>query len=200
MMRRIAVCLVSLLLTAPAWAQEAQETESPPATGGSGAPDLSKMGPWTRKPANEAKVRKEIQAFIKEGDAIMKQRNWEASLAQIDFPLYMATDNSQGVPEAEEYDRQKYTETMKPMFDQMPADAQVTHKPTITVLSDSLATITDDYTTTHGGKTLRGRYSGLLVKRDGAWKWKAMYEAGWGDYEPPAVGGAGASEDQENPQ
>ncbi|MBN1207330.1 MAG: hypothetical protein JXB05_20780 [Myxococcaceae bacterium] len=202
MMRRIAVCLVSLVLTAPAWAQDQQPPpEAPPATGGSGtAMDMTKMGPWTRKPTNEAKTRKEVEAFFKEEDAIMKRRDFEAALARVDFPIFMATDDSKGVPMAETYDRQKYTEMMKPMFDDMPADTQMTHKPKIVVLSDSLATFTDDYTMTMGGKKLSGRNAGLLVKREGQWKWKAMYEAGWGDYPSSGVGGAGAAEDQEKPQ
>jgi hypothetical protein len=88
----------------------------------------------------------------------------------------------------------------KSMFEQMPADTQMTHKPTITVLSDSLATFTDDFTITMGGKKQSGRNAGLVVKRDGKWKWKAFYEAGWGDYPSPAVGGSGTPEDQEKPK
>ena len=81
MMRRIAVCLVSLALTTPVWAQDQAKDkeykESPPATGGSGMQmDMSKMGPWTRKPTNEAKTRKEIEAWVKEGDAIMKRHDF----------------------------------------------------------------------------------------------------------------------------
>ena len=194
MMRRIAVCLASLMLTAPVWAQEKEE---PPATGGSGAQmDMTQMGPWTRMPANEAKLRKEVEAFFKEEDAIMKRGDFDAALARIDFPIFMATDNRKGIPEAETYDRQTYTEMMRPMFQQTPKDMKVTHKPNITVLSDSLATFTDDFTVTTGGKKMSGRNAGLLVKRDGEWKWKAFYEAGWGDYEPPAVGGSGMPEEQ----
>ncbi|QRN92918.1 hypothetical protein JRI60_27295 [Archangium violaceum] len=201
MMRRIAVCLVSLMLTSPVWAQDQEPKETPPATGGSGTPtDMSKMGPWTRKPTNEAKTRKEIEAWVKEGDAIMKQRNFEADIARADFPVYMATDNSKGVPMAETYDRQKYVEMMKPMFDEMPADMQVKHKLDITVLSDSLVTFKDDYTLTMGGEKRQGRNAGLLVKRDGQWKWKAFFEAGWGDMPSEAVGGSGMHEEPEKPQ
>jgi hypothetical protein len=197
-MRRIAVCLVSLVLTAPVWAQE---KESPPATGGSAMPtDMSKFGPWTRKPTNEAKTRKELEAFIKEGDAIMKRRDFDAELARADFPVLMVTDDSKGIPKDETYDRQKYVEMMKSMYEQMPADMQMTHKPTFTVLSDSLAAFTDDYTMTTGGKKRSGRNAGLLVKRDGQWKWKTFYEAGWGDYPSPAVGGSGTPSEQEKPK
>jgi hypothetical protein len=201
MMRRFAVCFISLVLTAPVWAQDETGKQSPPATGGSGMPmDMSKMGPWTRKPTNEAKTRKEIEAWVKEGDAILKRRDFQADLARADFPVYMATDDSKGVPRTETYNRQKYTEMMKPMFEQMSADTQVKHDLGITVLSDSLASFTDDYVMTMGGKKYSGRSAGLLVKREGEWKWKAFFEAGWGDLPSLAVGGAGAAGDQEEPQ
>lgn len=192
MMRRIAVCIVSLVLGAPVWAQD---TEYPQATGGSGAPmDLSKVGPWTRKPTNEAKTRKEIEAFFKEEDAIMKKRDVQASLARVDYPVFWATDDSKGIPMGEVYDRQKHEAMVRDMFQQMPADTQMTQKPTITVLSDSMATFTNDFTMTVGGKKYSGRNAGLVVKRDGQWKWKAMYEAGWGDAPEPGVGGSGMPE------
>jgi hypothetical protein len=199
MMRRLAVCLVSLVLTAPAWAQEQdyQEQEGPPATGGSGTPqaqatDMTQMGPWTRKPTNEAKTRKEVEAFIKEEDANMKRRDLNASLARTDFPLFMATDDSKGVPSAQTYDRQQYAELMKPLYDQMPADSQIRHDLDVTVLSDSLVTFTDTYVWSHGGKKHEGRNAGLLVKQDGQWKWKAFFEAGWGDIpNAQGVGGSG---------
>lgn len=193
MMRRLAVCLVSLVLTAPAWAQA--QDDVPPASGGSGSPqamDMSKMGPWTRKPTNEAKTRKEIEAFIKEEDAIMKRRDFEAAAARVDFPIFMATDDSKGVPKAEPHDRQKYTDMMKPMFEQTPADIQVRHNLDITVLSDSLASVTDNYTWSAGGKKYSGRNASLLVKQDGQWKWKAFFEAGWSDMPGnTGVGGSG---------
>jgi hypothetical protein len=197
MMRRIAVCLVSLVLTAPVWAQDQETQEPSPATGGAGTPmDMSKMGPWTRKPTNEAQTRKEVEAFIKEEDAIMKRRDFEASIARNDFPVFFTTDDSKGIPKSEQYDRQKFTEMMKPMYEQMPADMKTNHKLDIKVLSDSLVVYTDDYTTTTGGKKYPGRNSGLLVKRDGQWKWKTFVEAGWGDTPSPAVGGSGMPEEQ----
>ncbi len=76
----------------------------------------------------------------------------------------------------------------------------MTHKPTITVLSDSLATFTDDFTLTTGGKKYNGRNGGLLVKRDGQWKWKTMYEAGWGDMPASGVGGSGSAGESEPPK
>jgi hypothetical protein len=98
------------------------------------------------------------------------------------------------------YDRQKYEEMMKSVFEQMPADMQVKRNTTITVLSDSLAMFTCDFTLTQGKEKYKGRNGGLVVKRDGQWKWKTFYEAGWGDYPSEAVGGSGTPSGQENPK
>ena len=53
---------------------------------------------------------------------------------------------------------------------------------------------------TSGKEKHSGRNAGLVVKRDGEWKWKAMYEAGWGDYPSVGVGGSGKPETPEKPQ
>jgi hypothetical protein len=200
MKRQVVMCLAALTLGGGAWAQnEGQQQKQQPATGGAGhAVDLSRMGPWTRKPTNEAQTRKEIQAFFREEEALMKKKDLNASLARIDFPVFMATDDSKGIPEAQTWDRQKYSEMMRPMYEQMPADLQLTHKPSITVLSDSLASIVDDFTMTTGGEKRTGRKLALLVKRDGQWRWKAMVEPGWG-HEDTGTGGSGMPKDK-NPK
>lgn len=207
MRRQVAVCLAAgaLAVGFSAVAQEQQQQQGEfkegeqfkqePATGGAGMQmDMSKMGPWTRKPTDEGKTKKEIQAFLKEEDALMKKRDFEGMLSRIDFPIFMTTDDSKGMPKAETVDRQKYSEMMRPMFEQMPADHQVTHKPAITVLSDSLAVVHDDFTMTTGGKKYSGKSSCLLVKREGQWRWKSMVEAGWGDMHM-ATGGSGMPEE-----
>ena len=220
MMRRFAGCLVSLVLSAPVWAQEEQQ-ESPPATGGSGqsqsmdkqkqeqpaatggagqqAMDMNKMGPWTRKPTQEAKTKKEVQAFLKEEDDIMKRRDFQASVARVDFPVFMVTDDSKGVPKSEAYDQQKYTEMMRPMMEQGPEATNIKHNYDLTVLSDSLVSFSDDYTLTMEGKKRNGRSSGLLIKTNDGWKWKAYFEPGWGDQPTTGVGGSG-KEGYEKPQ
>lgn len=155
----------------------AQQAGQPPA----GGMDMSKMGPWTRKPKNEAAVRKEIQAFFREEEALMKKGDFEGSVARHDFPIYMMTDDSKGMPMGQVYERDAFVAEMKPFWDNMPKDLRYTHKPTITVLSDSLVSVTDDFTMHQGKQSLRGRNATILVKRDGKWMWKAMTEAGWGD-------------------
>jgi hypothetical protein len=184
-MTRALIGLVSVLAAAPmAFADEAAAPSAAPAA--AGKPDMSKSGPWTRKPTNEKQTKKEIADFFKQGDEAEKKGDFDKSLAMVDFPVYMATDDSKGVPSTMTVDKDAYTAMMKPFWDNMPKDAKTTHKPTISVLSDSLANVVDDFTMTANGKKTAGRNQSILVKRDGQWKWKVMTEAGWGDMPPPA--------------
>lgn len=184
-MNRIAsLSLAVVLLSAPAFAQADAGTAKSKAAGAQaqqGQMDMSKMGPWTRKPKNESQVKKEAQAFFKEEDELMKKGDMEAMLARLDFPVFMATDNQKGEPQAKMYTRDEYAKMMKPFYENMPKDMQTKHKPTFTVLSDSMVSFVDDFTTTMGKEKYSGRNSGLLVKRDGKWMWKAMMEPGWGE-------------------
>jgi hypothetical protein len=189
----IVTVAVALLSAGSAFAQS-QATR--PSTGLQVAgQDLSKMGPWTRKPTNERQTKKEITEFFNQEQSLMKSGDIDAMLARVDFPVYMATDDSKGVPKGKEFSREEYDAMMRPMMEDWPKDATVSHRPTITVLSDSLATYVDDFSMTVGGQRLNGRGSGLLVKRDGQWKWKAMMEPGWGDMPEPGVGGSPVPEE-----
>ncbi len=191
MKRSILVCVTAVMLAGSAWAQDKGQK---PATAGEQAPamDLTKMGPGARKPTNEQQTKKEIQAFFKQMEEIEKKRDFEAMIAMHDFPVYMATDDLKGVPEGKEYSREEYTAMMKPFYETMPKDLKVTHKPTISVLSDSLVSVIDDFTMTQGKQKITGRNTSLLVKRDGQWKWKTLIEAGYGGM--PAEGASGGGQ------
>ncbi len=175
-MSRIAFAICCVVLGSSAAAVAA---DAPPAM------DMSKMGPAARKPTDEKKTKKEIEDFYKKGDEVEKKGDMEAMLARIDFPVFMVTDDLKGKPEAKEFSKEQYTNMMKPFFENMPKDTKTTHKPAITVLSDSLAIVVDDFTMTMGKTKMSGKNSTLLVKSDGAWKAKSMVEAGWGGMSPP---------------
>jgi hypothetical protein len=168
-----------------------QTAQTPPA---GQMPDMSKMGPWSRKPTDEGKTKKDIQAFLKSSEETMKKGDFNAALAEIDFPVYMATDDSKGMTKAKEYSREQYTAMMKPMYENMPKDHQASHKHNITVLSDNLAMVVDDYTMSHNKQKFTGKSACLLVKKDNQWKYKTMTEAGWGDMSGPGTGGSPQTE------
>ena len=173
-----AACVAGLALTISAFAAE---KEAKPASSGQ-APmmDFSKMGPNARKPTNPDKTRAEIKAFYAEEEKLAQKGDFDATLSRIDFPVYMATDDLKGVPEAKEFTREEYVAMMKPFWEHMPKDMRTTHKPNVTVFSDSLVAVIDDFSMTTGKQKVTGKNLSFLVKRDGQWKWKMMAEPGWG--------------------
>lgn len=195
MKRTFLVCTAVVMFAGSAFAQgkpEAKPAAPPAPAQGAPAMDMSKMGPSARKPTNEKQTKKEVEDFFKKAEETGHKGDFETMLSMVDFPIYMATDDMKGVPEAREYSREEYTAMMKPFFENMPKDSKMTHKPTITVLSDSLANVVDEFSMTMGKQKMTGRNAGLLVKRDGQWKWKVMVEAGWGGMKPPqGAGGSG---------
>ncbi len=165
---------------APAAAPAKQEPAAAAAAPAAPAMDMSKMGPWSRKPTNEKATKKEVDEFFKKEDELAKAGDMNGMLDRVDFPVWMATDDSKGDVEAKPWDKDAYIKMMKPFYENMPKDAKTTHKVTSTVLSDSMVAVTDDFNMSAGKQKMAGRNSGLLVKVGGAWKWKMMAEAGWG--------------------
>jgi hypothetical protein len=110
------------------------------------------------------------------------------SLELIDFPIFMVTDDTRGMVEARAYTKDEYAAMMKPFYENMPRDQKMTHKPTITVLSDALVQVVDDFTMTMGKQKFAGKNAMLMVKVGGAWKLKEATEAGWGGMNEPPRG------------
>ena len=151
------------------------------------------MASWTPpKLANAEKDKKEIQALFQSMDAAMKRGDVDAAAALVDFPVLMATDDKKGDGMAETWTRERWVEVMKPFYEKPRTDMKVTHKPTIFVMSDSLASVDDVATVKTGEKTMTMRNSTLVIRRDGKWLVKAMAEPGWGDMPQvqSAAGGA----------
>lgn len=194
MKRSIVVCVAAVAFAGTAWAQgKAPEAKpaTPPAQGSAMNMDMSKMGPGARKPTNEGQTKKEIENTFKKMEEAEKAGNTDAMFAAVDFPVFMVTDDLKGVPEAKAFNREEYVAMMKPMMENMPKDMKMTHKRQITVLSDSLANVVDDFSMTMGKQKVTGKNVMLLVKRDGQWKAKSMVEAGWGGMSPPQGAGGG---------
>ena len=171
----------SAFAQAPAPAPKAAAAPAPMAAAAAPAPmmDITKMGAASRKPTDEKKAKKEIEEFMKRAEAVEEKSDQVAKLALFDFPVYMATDDMKGMTSGMPVSKDEFIAMMKPMEGMM-KDVKTTHKPTITVLSDSLAMMVDDFTMAQGKTKVSARNASLLVKVGGEWKWKSMVEAGWG--------------------
>jgi hypothetical protein len=151
------------------------------------------MAAWKQpKLTQESKDKQEIAALFQKMEQAGKEGDLGAAVALIDFPVLMATDDSRGEAHAQAWSREQWAAAMKPFYAK-PMSMQVKHEPTISVLSDSLATVVDHATFTMGGKNITTRSSSLLVRKGGEWKIKSMVEGGWGDAMSAAMA-KGASE------
>ncbi|MFL5301690.1 MAG: hypothetical protein ACJ79R_15245 [Anaeromyxobacteraceae bacterium] len=175
-MKRIALALTMAFVAGPAFA--ADQT--------AGSPEDPMAGWKPRKVQNEAKDKKDIQALLRAFDAAGKKGDLDAAVALVDFPVLMVTDDSKGRAMAESWTKEKWTEVMKPFYKPMP-DMKVEHRPTVFVMTDSLATVSDVATTTMGSRKVTSRSSLLLVRVDGSWRVKSMTEGGWGDMMGPGA-------------
>jgi uncharacterized protein (TIGR02246 family) len=161
------------------------------------APSDDPMANWVPpKVKGAAKDKQEIQALFHAMDAAGRTGDLEAAAALVDFPVTMITDDSKGEAMGEAWDREKWTEVMKPLYAKPMKDVKVTHKPEIFLLSDSLATVDDVTTMTKGGKTITSRSSMFLIRKDGKWRVKSMAEGGWGDTMAAAPQGSASGASQ----
>jgi uncharacterized protein (TIGR02246 family) len=146
------------------------------------APSGDPMAGWSPpKVKSEAKDKQEIQALLQAMDAAGKKGDLDAAAALVDFPVTMITDDSKGQGSGVAWSREQWAQVMKPFYEQPMKDAKVTHKPTVFLVSDSLASVDDVVTMVQGGKTITTRTSMFLVRVDGKWRAKVMAEGGWGD-------------------
>lgn len=158
-----------------------------------GAPD-DPMAGW--KPPvikRQAEDRKEIAALLKTMQEAGKKGDLDAAVALVDFPVLMVTDDSKGEASAEEWTKEQWVKVMAPFY-KKPMPGQTRDKPTIFLITDSLASVDNEWSHTMGKQTMKGRSSMLLVRKGGKWLVRAMVEGGWGDVPMVGAGQAPAGE------
>lgn len=144
------------------------------------------IGPWSRKPTDEKKIKAELKAFFDKENELQLKGDMEGMTALLDFPLYLATDDQTGAFEGEVLSKEAFFAKMKPFQAALPKDRKLTHDLSYHVLSDTMAVAYDEITVTTGGQKLVGRHATLLVKKNGEWKRKTLMEPGWAGAPPAA--------------
>jgi hypothetical protein len=170
---------------------------SVPLTALAAEPDAASdpMQGWSPpKIKKEKQDRAEIAKLFKAMEAAAKKGDIETAASLIDFPVLMLTDDSKGEAHGAAWTREQWMKEMEPFYKPMP-DMKVKEKPTVFLLTDSLATVTNVATITMGNKKpMTTRNSMMLARVGGEWKVKAMAEGGWGDAMAVASEGASATE------
>ncbi len=175
-MTKILVGCCSLTLALSAFAADA------PAAAPSGTPDMTKMGPLTRKVTKEDK--KGVDAMYKAMEEAHKKGDVNAMADLVDFPVMMVTDDAKGVESHSEWTREMWVKMMEPFLKNAPKDMKSSHKRTVHFLSDDLAFVDIDETMTMGKTKGSWHAESMLVRKDGKWKVKMDAEAGWGEMKP----------------
>src|SRR6266568_1059674 len=175
--------LFALLLTSFAFVPAGFAADQPAAS------TKDPMAGWIpRKIAREQQDKKEIAALFKAMHEAGQSGDLNAAAALVDFPVLMVTDDSKGEATAESWTRDRWMEVMAPFYKPMP-NVKMTEKPMIFLLTDSLASVDNQWTMTASNKTTAGRSATIVVRKDGQWRIKSMAEGGWGDMmkEKPAT-------------
>jgi ketosteroid isomerase-like protein len=182
------LCLASTALLAQGTQGSSGTSPTPPAapassaTASGGMPDMTKMGPATRKLQHEADDKKAIQAMMKASMDAMEKGDVEASAAMIDFPVLMVTDSpTTSEASGRPMSREEWIAVMKPFAGPTPKDAKFSSKHTVAMLTDSLAQVISDYSVTMGGTKMQWKSADLVIRKNGKWLVKSMTEGGWGD-------------------
>jgi hypothetical protein len=146
---------------------------------------------------DEARARKEIQELFLGFDDAGENGDADAAAALLDFPLLVATDGARGEASGAPWSRERWLETMAPVYDVPLKNARISHKAQVFLVSDALATVNLVTTVTKGGKSTVERSAAIVIRRDGEWRIKARVESGWSDVaaaapeqEPAAKAGA----------
>jgi hypothetical protein len=142
------------------------------------AMDMTKMGPMTRLP--KAMDTKGVDALYAACEEAHKKGDVNMAAEHMDFPLFMSTDDANGMYSSMTMDKATWVKEMTPWFTSMPKDMKVSMKHKISWHSDTLATVIEENTMTMGKTKGTWTSASMVVKKDGKWMFKSMTEAGWG--------------------
>jgi len=176
---------------APVAAPPAAPAAAPAAPAAPQGPDMTKVGPMSRKVSKEDK--KGISDVYKAWDEAWKKSDLNALAEMVDFPLLMMSDNSKGEEKHFEATREQFLGIMSG-FANMPKDMKMTSKRTPTFISDSLVVAIGNVNMTMGKVKGSWHSFDVLTLKDGKWKFKQICEAGWGDMTPGEHAMAGSTE------
>jgi hypothetical protein len=179
-MRKLTLAAMLLSLAVPALGRAADSNDP--------------MTHWVpRTPKKASADTKEITALLKSMEQAGKKGDLDAAVALVHFPVLMVTDDSQGQAAGESWNEDKWRQAMAPFYKQ-PMTMKVTHKPSVFLITDSLAVVNDTSTMAMPGKKVTTKSSMLLVRDGGTWKVKSMTEGGWGDMMKTQPASASAAE------
>lgn len=122
-----------------------------------------------------------VDVWFAEYDELSKNGNIEGMADMAVFPIHVITDDSTGNGYAENWNRERFVQTMTEATKGMPKDMDMKTVRTPFFLSDNLVVIITDAVIIMDTREQTMRYADVLVKVDGNWKFQTMAQSGWGD-------------------
>jgi hypothetical protein len=180
-MKTITLC--SLLVLGLSSVALGDDKAAPPPPPPPGMPDMTKVGPMSRKVTKEDK--KGVDELFKAAEEGWKKGDVNALADLVDFPVIMLSDDSKGEVKHFAATRDQWVGMMQSMVTGMPKDMKMKSKHSAHFLSDDLAVAIEEISMTMGKVKGSWKSMSVLTLRDGKWKFKEMAEAGWGDMKPP---------------
>ena len=183
-MTKTTICSLILMgLTAVAVADE-KKPAAPAAAPPAGMPDMTKVGPLSRKVTKEDK--KGVDELYKNFEEAMHKGDATALADLVDFPVIMLSDDSKGQAQHFNATKEQFLEIFKPFLG-MPKPKDMKHKHTANFLSDDLAVTIEENSGSMGPVKGKWKAMSVVTLKDGKWKFKELAEAGWGDMKPPST-------------
>jgi hypothetical protein len=110
-----------------------------------------------------------------------RKEDMQALLALYDLPIYAGTDNAAGAYQSTECDAEELRAILTALMKSERKDLSRTERRTPHFLSDSMAMVLTDTSVARNGDALGSYTSAILViRKDGAWRFKSGVEAGHG--------------------
>lgn len=130
---------------------------------------------------SEEDVKSLIDWFAKYQSHVLKNELDEMAAMAI-FPLTVVTDDSDGNYVSQNWDVATFKQAMDLTAQGVDLSTVVIENDRNPIfLSKNLAIVISDAVTTIAGQRQQSRYADVMVKQDGAWKYKSMVQSGWGD-------------------
>jgi hypothetical protein len=105
------------------------------------------------------------------------RRNDTAAMADMAlFPLVVITNDSAGECVTQEWDRETFVQAMGD-----PSRPDLANERRPFFLGRDIAVVVTDTVVTTAGGTVHMRYTDVMAKTGGEWRFKSMIQAGWGD-------------------
>lgn len=114
-------------------------------------------------------------------DAMAARNDLSGMADQALFPITVVTNDSAGECVSQQWDRDTFVRSQE--LAAAGADGEMTldnHREPV-FLNDDLAVVITNSVVTLDGQTQHMRYADVMVKSAGAWKFRCMVQAGWGD-------------------